>query len=126
MNKKTLLVIGVAALLATGCAELFQGIITVTEVRDDAMKELAQLSKQGLIDSATDLKITNADARYVSAAKVAERALVAYKNGGDRAAYVAALTAVKEAVGEILAILNPLNTKAANKLETQLVKASKP
>lgn len=127
MRKQIPLVIGVAALLlATGCAGFFEGVITVTEVRDAAMKELAQLSKQGLLTTEQDAKITAADAAYVKAASVAERALVAYKNGGDRAAFVAAMTALKAAAGELLAVLNPLNTKAALQLEARLTKASQP
>jgi hypothetical protein len=126
MNRQIPLIIGVAALLATSCAGFFDAVVTVTEVRDSAMKELAQLHKQGLLTPEQDFKIASADLAYRKAALVTERALVAYQNGGDRAEFVAAMTALKAAAGEILAILNPLNADATQKLETKLTKASKP
>jgi len=116
----------VALMLTVSCTTLFRTVISVTEVRDEAMKELAQMSKLGWLTPEQDAKVAAADAAYLKAAHVAEVALVAYQNGGDRAAFVAALTAVKETVGQLLAVLNTLNTGKTQQLEAKLALASKP
>jgi hypothetical protein len=126
MNKQITLIGAVALLLTASCTTFYQGVITVTEVRDETMKELAQLSKANLLTTEQDAKIKAADVAYCKAASIAERSLVAYQNGGDRKEFVAAMTALKNAAGELIALLNPLNTDEAQKLETNLTKASKP
>lgn len=127
MKRNLITLAGLVALFCvTSCTGLYRGVITVTEVRDDVMKELAQLNKRGLIDQQTDELIFQADWAYLQAAKVAERALVSYQNGGDRAAYISALNALKDTVGVLIGLLNPLNTNDAQLLEARLAKASKP
>lgn len=104
---KTLTTILFAALLV-GCGTLYKSIVTVTEVRDQAMKELATLHKAGLISAETDAKIANADIAYRKAAEVTVAALEAYKVSGDKTQYLAALKATKAALNAILDILTPL------------------
>ena len=109
-----------------GCGTLYNGIVTITQVRDSAMKELAALSKQGKISDATDTKIEVADKAYREAAETASKALIAYKAGGDKGQYVAALMAVKVAIASILDILTPMISQSeALSLNTSLSKATK-
>ena len=123
--KKVMSVALIATMLVlAGCNSLYKGAVTVTKVRDTAMKELAQLNKQGKISPATDAKITVADAQYRTAAEVAVKALEAYKASGDKVQYLAALQAVKAAVGGILDILVPMIPQSeAVTLQSDLVKA---
>lgn len=116
----------VGTVAVVGCSSIWSHIVTVTEVRDSAMKELAQLSKQGQISEATDAKIAKADEVYRAAAETAAKSLRTYKEGGSEADYVKALAAAKAAVTGILDILTPFLTQAeAVKLNTQLAKASR-
>ncbi len=94
------------AALLTACGTLYKA--TVTQVRDDAMKELATLHKAGLISAETDQKIADADLAYCKAAEVAVAALEAYKVSGDKTQYIAALRATRAALTAILDILQPL------------------
>ena len=111
---------------ATGCGTLWGHVITVTEVRDSAMRELAALSAQGRISPATDAKITQADDAYRTAAEITARALVAYKAGTSQPGdYAASLKAVKDAVSAILDILAPLVMPSEGAgFRTRLEKAS--
>lgn len=116
---------GVTVLLA-GCTTLYSSIVTITDIRASAMKELAALNKQGKISAETDAKITQADATYRAAAERAEKALIAYKEGAQTDETVAAIKAVKEAVSGILDILAPFITQTeAVTYQTQLSKAQK-
>lgn len=110
MNQKNLFSLGIVALLllATSCATFFGTVVTITQVRDSAMKQLASLNKQGLINAETDAKIAEADVQYRAAAHAAELALIAYKNGGSPDNYYNALEVVRASVDTILAILRPL------------------
>lgn len=99
------LFISLLAVLLIGCSSLYTQIVTVTKIRDSAMKELAILSKQGKIGAATDQKIAQADQIYRQAAETAQAALVAYKANGDPATYQNALSAVKTALTGVLNIL---------------------
>lgn len=112
-------------IVVCGCAGLYNGVVTVTQVRDSAMHELAVQRKAGLISNETDAKIESADAKYRQAAELAAKSLVAYKESGDKTQYIAALQATKVAVTGILDILTPLvaHTKSVE-LQTQLLKAS--
>lgn len=120
---KKLLALGLTLVLV-GCSGLYSGVVTVTKVRDNAMKELAQLNKQGKISADTDKKITAADLAYRQAAEVAAKALEEYKVSGDKTKYVQALQTVKVAVSAILDILTPLISQGqAVEYQTQLLKA---
>lgn len=122
---KTILTIILACILV-GCTSLWSHVVTITEVRDSAMRELAQLSAQGKISEATDAKIAKADEVYRKAAENAAKALRAYQAGGSESEYVAALQAAKVAVTGLLDILTPFLTQTeAVKINTQLAKASK-
>src|SRR5689334_1503248 len=101
--KNKLLTLG-AILLLTGCTTLYTAIVTVTQVRNSAMTELARLSVNGMISPETDTKIDNADNIYLLSAKQAQLALETYKNGGPDNR-VATMKAVKNAVSGILDIL---------------------
>lgn len=121
--KKYLTTLAVVTLLC-GCSSLYTGIVTITQVRDNAMKTLAQLNKAGKISVATFNKIDLADQAFRNSAEVTQAALIAYKNTGDKAAYIKALTTTKAAVSSIIDILIPLiDQKEAITLQTQLTKA---
>lgn len=110
--------------MLVGCAGLYSGVVTVTKVRDSAMKELAQLNKQGKISAATDTKIAAADLAYRQAAEVATKALEEYKVSGDKTKYIQALQTVKVAVTAILDILTPMISQSQSaEYQTQLLKA---
>lgn len=121
------LFISLLAVLLIGCSSLYTQIVTVTKIRDSAMKELAALSKQGKITPATDAKIAQADAVYRQAAETAQKALIAYQASPSTATnYTAALQATKLAVSGVLDILAQF--VAANEMttyRTQLTKANK-
>ena len=123
--KKLLMTMAVVGVLC-GCGTLYKGIVTITEVRDRAMKELAQLNKAGKISAQTDARIAQADLAYRQAAETAEKALIAYKEFGSKDQYMAALQAVKAAVFNIIDILVPLTTQTnARQLQSDLVDAVK-
>lgn len=116
-----------AIVLLAGCATLFRTIVTITEVRAQAMTELAGLHARGLITPELDKKIDAIDLRYRQSAEVAENALIAYKAGGDQAAYLTALNVTRSVVFELLDILTPMLTQEkSTKLNTTLTKASLP
>lgn len=108
---------------AMTCHKTYTGIVTLTQVRKSALNELGILHRQGLIDEGTDKKIEMADARYREAARVAEVALVAYKNGGQQSDYLNALEAVRLTVSELIGILMPLKPVTAQPLSIQLAAA---
>lgn len=122
---KTLLY-SLLAVVLIGCTGLYTQVVTVTQVRDSIMKQLASLSVQGKISAETDAKIAKADSVYRASAETAQKALIAYKAGGSSTNYTAALAAVKIAVSGVLDILTPFvaqNTVAT--YNTQLIKANK-
>ena len=123
-NKITILLTLAILTSAMSCHKTYTGIVTITEVRKSTMNELGALHRQGLIDEVTDRKIEVADEKYRQAAKVAEIALVAYKNGGQQNDYINALTAVRAAVGELISILMPLKPATAQPLSVQLSTAT--
>jgi hypothetical protein len=102
------LFIVIAAVLLLGCGTLWNHVITLTEVRDSAMKELAALSAKGQISPETDARIAKADLVYRQAAEVAQKALIAYKASGNASDYTAALQAARLAVSGVIDILTPL------------------
>jgi len=124
--KRVLTTIAVVALFI-GCANLYTGIVTVTEVRDSAMKELAALHKAGYINAEKDAQIANADARYRAAALTARNALVSWKNGGDQASYITALEIVRASVSDLIGLLLPYTPPGrVTELSNTLKKASAP
>lgn len=124
MKKLTTTILAVA--LLCGCSTVYTGIVTITQVRDSALKQLAQLNKAGKLSIATYNKVEAADAHYRQAAEVAEKALIAYKASGDKTQYVQALQAAKAAVSAIIDILNPMIPLAdATALQVKLANATK-
>lgn len=117
---------GLIVVMLSGCSTLYTQIVTVTQIRDSAMKELAALHAQGKITRATDEKIAQADAVYRQAAEAATAALKAYRDNPSAGTnYTAALQATKVAVSGILNILGqfiPSSESAA--YNTKLVKAN--
>jgi hypothetical protein len=126
-NTKLLpLILLTAALLVSGCATIWTGVVTLTEVRDSAMKELASLHVQGRLPAGADAQIAAADAKYRAAVSVAEQALVAYKNGGSEESYKNALLAVKAAITPLIDLVRTYSTaEKSAKLSTALAKANK-
>lgn len=123
--KKLLITVAMIGVLC-GCGTIYKGAVTITQIRDKAMKELAQLNKAGKISLQTDAKIAQADANYRQAAETAEKALIAYRDFGDKGQYMAALQAVKAAVFNIIDILTPLTEQSnSRELQAQLVDAVK-
>lgn len=124
MNK--LIMTGLVVVLLCGCNSLYKGIVTITDVRYTALKQLAQLNKEGKISKETDAKIAAADDAFLKSAEATQKALIAFKESGDSVAYVKALQVTKSAVGSILDILLPLIEKQeAIKLQTSLQTATK-
>lgn len=108
MKRKLLGYFAVMVMLSA-CTSLYKGVITVTQIRDSAMKELAQLYKKGLISPEMDKKIYEADVNYRAAALLTEQTLTAYKSGsGSQEDYLTALNTTKLAISGILDILRPL------------------
>lgn len=124
MNK---ILYSLLAVLLIGCAGLYTQIVTVTQVRDSAMKQLAVLNAQGKITAETDAKIGQADAVYRQAAETAQKALIAYRNSPSTATnYTAALQATKVAVSGLLDILSQFVVSTEmTKYRAQLTKANK-
>lgn len=125
MNKRIapILLVSVALLLA-GCATLFQGIITLTEVRNSALQELAVLHVTGQLPPGTDAQIAAADAKYIKAADAAEKALIAYKNGGSKQNYINALEAVRVSITPLMDIFMSFGpVDKSTRLSSQLAKA---
>jgi hypothetical protein len=119
----TLLMIG----LLTGCTTMFQGIVTVTEVVDSAMKNWAHLSNTGQTSKEFDQKVMAVHDRYRQAAAVAQLSLNTYKVTANQADFTAALTAARDGAGPLIdliaSILNPVDSVA---LKTKLMKAQTP
>lgn len=112
------------ALLLVGCASLFQSVITITSVVDQAMKDWAALSVAGKTSPAIDAKVTKAHDAYRAAAATTQNALVAYKSSGDQAPYIAALNAAKVAAQGLIDLIVPLLAPAeATTLSNNLQKA---
>jgi len=82
------------AILILGCTNFYGNVVTITKIRDSAMKELAALHAKGKISAETDAKIEKADLAYRQAAEVAEKALIAYKGDATGDDYLKALRAV--------------------------------
>ena len=100
---KTLATLALVLVLA-GCQTFYSGVVTVTQVRDDVMKELAQAYKNGYISPETDQKIAKADTDFRNAAKALRVSLEAYKAGTGTEPD---MTAVKSAVSELISISAP-------------------
>lgn len=122
---KKLIPIVALLLLAVGCQSLYTSVVTITQVRDSAMKAWANASATGKSTAKIDAAVVAADAQYRAAANVALKALQAYKAGGDQAAYLNSLNAVRAAVGSLLDLIAPILTASQTQtLTTQLSKAS--
>jgi len=110
-----------------GCSTLYTGIVTLTEVRQSAMKELALAYKQGLIDEETDAKIEAADAAYHKSRIAAIVALKAWQVGGEQGDYLKAVELVRDNVGALLDIVALfVSDQKINQLEINLAKANFP
>lgn len=101
---KTLTTLAVCLLLV-GCTTVFNGIVTVTQVRNSVMNELGKQYRLGKIDAATDKKIDEVDKKYREAALVAERSLEIYKSTGQGDPKLI-IQAVKLTVTELIDILS--------------------
>jgi len=95
-------------LLLVGCTSLYQSVLTITSVVDQAMKNWAALSVAGKTSPAVDAKVKAAHEVYRQAAGVTQQALVAYKASGDQTQYVAALNAAKAAAQGVIDLIVPL------------------
>jgi len=122
---KTTLLFSILILLA-GCQSFYSNVITITKVRDSAMRELAILNARGLINAETDSKIAQADVEYRLAAEQCEVMLKIYKETGNATDYEASLALVKESVTRILDLLAPFIVKTkSTELSTDLANATK-
>lgn len=88
------------------------------------MKDAAELHAQGKLSAQVDAAIGQAHEKYRAAAAVAQTALIAYKESGDRTAYEKALLAVRSAVNSLVDMIVPLLTPdKATRLKSDLGKA---
>ena len=126
MKTKTVVPLLWVALLLVACQTLPTYVVTITQVRDSAMKDWAAASVAGKTSPAIDAAVFKADSVYRQSAGVAEKALTAYKASGNPSDYTSSLQAVKVAVQAILDVLTPILAPADNAtLKANLAKASK-
>lgn len=123
--RKTLPVLFAAAIILTACSTFNASVITITSVVDSAMKEWASLSVAGKTSAAIDAKVVVAHERYRQSCAVVQAALVEYKQSGNNAGYIAALSAARAAADGLIDLITPLliDTKATA-LKTKLSKAN--
>lgn len=122
---KKLIPLLILLFIVAGCQSLYTNVVTITQIRDTAMKAWAASSAAGKSTPKIDAAVVAADAQYRAAASVALKALQAYKAGGDQAAYLNSLNAVRAAVGALLDLIGPIiSTTQKQTLTTDLSKAS--
>jgi len=108
-----------------GCATVYSTIITVTSVVDTGMKAWAEVSAKGYSTPAIDAKVVEVHNKYRASCEVAQKALIAYKQTGDQAAYLQAFAIVKATAADLIALIAPIIDSAkAVKLQTDLSKAT--
>lgn len=110
MNRLSYLEMLALAVLLAGCASLYQGVVTLTEVVEGAAKDYARLYNDGLVSPEVAAKASAAYAEWNKAAGVARRVFEAVKagQGGDtRAALEAARVAANHFVDVIFPVLPP-------------------
>ena len=113
------------AVLLTSCATLYKSTISITSVVDVAMKNWAELSVAGKTTPAIDASVTATHLRYRQACGIAQKALTAYRDNGDKTAYLQALITVRTLAADILDALTPLITSTeANSYKAKLSKAT--
>lgn len=110
-------------LAGSGCTTLYRGVVTMSDVVDKAMTAWADLSVKGATTPAVDARVKAAHAQYQKSAAVARDALIAYKQGGDKATYEQALAAAQVAMNGVVNIILPLLTP--DKADTLRAQASK-
>lgn len=114
----------IVLLVVCGCQTFYSNVVTITQVRQDTMVELAKLSKQGMISPETDAKIAAIDAQFREAAHVLEMALIAYRSGQTKEEPIKQLQDVRVAVHTTIDILAPYVIKSlSNKHYSNLEKA---
>ena len=97
-----------AAVFMTACATFYDSAVTTTAIVDSAMKDWAALSVDGNTTPDIDAKVIAAHRRYQQAAVIARDALIAYKAGGDQAAYQKTFEAARVAMNALLDIIIPI------------------
>lgn len=116
----------IGMLLLAGCSTLFTASVALNDTVKAMMNDWAELSVTGQTTLALDEAVIVAHNHYRKAAGVAKASLIAYKNGGDQQAYVAAIEAARTAADGIFAIIRPLLTKAkADAYSRQIQKAER-
>lgn len=112
---KRLLTMLATALLVAGCAGLYTTVVTITQIRKDTMNEIGRAYREGKISPETDAKIAKADSEYLKAAAMAEKILVAYKEGtATKGAVAAQILGVKAALTSLIDIAEPFLVKPSN------------
>lgn len=112
-------------MILTACSTFNASVITITSVVDSAMKEWAQLSVAGKTTVAIDSKVVMAHDRYRQACSVVQTALIEYKQSGNNASYVAALSAARASADGLIDLVTPLLIDSkATALKTKLSKAN--
>ena len=107
-----------------GCSSLWTGTVTITSVVDSAMKNWAEMSAAGKSSQAIDAAVIKAHDQYRAACSITQVALVTYKQTGNQAEYVKALTALRASAGGIIDLIAPLLSPGeTSTLRTQLGKA---
>lgn len=93
--------------LMSGCGTLFKATVTLTQADDAIMKEFATQWNDGKLSDDVGVAVANAQNRFVQSCAVAKAALSAYKDSGDKAAYLQAFNVAKAALPPLLEILKP-------------------
>jgi hypothetical protein len=89
------------------------------------MKAWAEVSANGYSTAAVDAKVILVHNKYRASCTVAQKALEAYKDSGDQAAYLQAWDVVKGTAVELIQLISPLIEPAkATKIQIQLSKAN--
>lgn len=119
---KTALAI-ITLIILCGCQTFYSSVVTVTQVRDSAMGELAKLYKEGKISPETDKKISLLDKHYFEARNVLLFSL-SVENSTNSTQQLSNLKAAVVPVLDILApyVLKAVDSKNRNNLDkaTQL------
>lgn len=109
-----------------GCGTVYTIAVTISNAEDAVMKEWATLHNDNRTTDDLDRKVMAAHAKFNEAKLIAANALRAYNSGGDKADYVKALEAARDAIGPIIDLIQPLLTPAnAQNLRVKAAAATK-
>lgn len=113
--------------LLTGCATVFTGIVTVTQVVDSGMRQWAALSKAGKTSAELDNRVIAAHDTYRQQATLAQAALKTYKATNDAKDLQTALGIARDAADPLIDLIaGVLSPSKSARLKANLNQAIKP